>query len=412
MRIHKQKPKSTQFEQFQKSRFTTPAHPGRPKCASSRIDSDFSQIPSLAFTRRSIQPKLKIGTPGDKLEREADQVAARVVQQRLPATRDRGNTAKQNKPQTLKIRSTPGSTLGKPLDSSTKEEMSHKFGFDFSNVHIHTGESANYLNTGLNARAFTYGSDIFFNKGEYNPYSSAGKRLLAHELTHVVQQSGMTGGGVQREMIQRTSIGQVLDKFFSPFSSEKLWVMKEKDNYTRIVRTWQPVIDLVKKAKTNLQAKCKTWGAKHNTSSSWKPGKTDPPVVDPNAHPTTRGMWKYHPAGTEPEVCKKAFIIYATTKASLAPTIQTFELYTCSIGSFGIYPTVDSIDCAAKTAKMNIWMYNSMSKRSFGRYAGHPVFKLSGMKKQYMWWNWSESLNWGSSPSKGGGSAGGSSKWT
>jgi len=124
-------------------------------------------------------------------------------------------------------------------------------------------------------------------------------------------------------------------------------------------------------------------------------------------------MWKKHPTGTHPKTSKEAFIIYATTKAlPLVPTIQTFELYTCSIGSFGIDPTVDSIDCAAKTAKMNMWMYNTMSKRSFGGYANHPAFKLSGMKKQYMWWNWSESLNWGSSPSKWGGSGGGSSKWT
>jgi hypothetical protein len=80
------------------------------------------------------------------------------------------------------------------------------------------------------------------------------------------------------------------------------------------------------------------------------------------------------------------------------PEIQTFELYTCSIGSFGIYATVDSIDCAAKTARMNIWMYNAMDRDSFGQYARHPLFVASGMRRQYMWWNWHELHRWGPVP--------------
>jgi hypothetical protein len=59
---------------------------------------------------------------------------------------------------------------------------------DFGNVNIHTGGDANHVNEAVQARAFTTGSDIFFRDGEYNPESSSGRELLAHELTHVVQQ--------------------------------------------------------------------------------------------------------------------------------------------------------------------------------------------------------------------------------
>ena len=69
-------------------------------------------------------------------------------------------------------------------------------GADFSGVRVHTGGEAHQLNEQLSAKAFTTGNDIFFRGGEYNPQSGSGQELLAHELTHVVQQSsGAVGGG-------------------------------------------------------------------------------------------------------------------------------------------------------------------------------------------------------------------------
>jgi outer membrane protein OmpA-like peptidoglycan-associated protein len=68
--------------------------------------------------------------------------------------------------------------------------MESAFGVDFGSVRVHTGAQANMLNHQLSARAFTTGQDIFFRQGEYNPGSSGGQELLAHELTHVVQQNG------------------------------------------------------------------------------------------------------------------------------------------------------------------------------------------------------------------------------
>ncbi|TVQ11345.1 MAG: DUF4157 domain-containing protein [Bacteroidetes bacterium] len=77
---------------------------------------------------------------------------------------------------------------GQPLPETTNERMSDSFGVDFSQVKIHKDTDAVQMSRQLGAQAFTHGSDIFFNAGKYNPESTQGQRLLAHELTHVVQQ--------------------------------------------------------------------------------------------------------------------------------------------------------------------------------------------------------------------------------
>jgi hypothetical protein len=84
---------------------------------------------------------------------------------------------------------------GQPLPDPVRTPMEQAFQSDFSQVKIHTDKQADTLNQNLSARAFTTGQDLFFRQGEYNPDSRSGQELLAHELTHVVQQ---TGSGVQR----------------------------------------------------------------------------------------------------------------------------------------------------------------------------------------------------------------------
>jgi len=86
---------------------------------------------------------------------------------------------------------------GQSMDHGTRTRMESAFGANFSGVRIHTDARADSLNQSLSARAFTTGSDVFFRQGEYNPGSSSGRELLAHELTHVVQQNG---DGIQRKM--------------------------------------------------------------------------------------------------------------------------------------------------------------------------------------------------------------------
>lgn len=79
-------------------------------------------------------------------------------------------------------------TSGSPLSIQTKQEMESGFGVDFSKVRVHNDSNAVQMNKELGAQAFANGNDIYFNEGKYNPNSTEGKHLLAHELTHTVQQ--------------------------------------------------------------------------------------------------------------------------------------------------------------------------------------------------------------------------------
>jgi len=93
---------------------------------------------------------------------------------------------------------------GSPLSSDMQSSMGAAMGADFSNVRVHTGSEAVAMNKDLNAQAFTHGSDIYFNEGKYDTNSDSGKHLLAHELTHTVQQ-GKTGLIQKQDDDQNTS---------------------------------------------------------------------------------------------------------------------------------------------------------------------------------------------------------------
>ena len=176
-----------------------------------------------------IQPKLESNTAGDAHEREADLIANRVMSMpgplfqrkesclcggRCPTCKTQSSAQSrsltQNKVQPTQISASPspasqplemdsefGGTLsaskgkGQPLDVSTRSFMEHHFGTDFSRVRIHTDLSAGDMCQSLRARAFTNGTDVYFSQGQYHPHDAASKRILSHELTHVVQQSGM-----------------------------------------------------------------------------------------------------------------------------------------------------------------------------------------------------------------------------
>lgn len=89
---------------------------------------------------------------------------------------------------------------GQSLDAATQQKMGGVMGYDFSGVRVHTSNEADTLNQELGAKAFTTGQDIFFKEGAYSPGSGSGQELIAHELTHVVQQStgsvGSSGSGM------------------------------------------------------------------------------------------------------------------------------------------------------------------------------------------------------------------------
>jgi len=108
------------------------------------------------------------------LEKSADQTATRISNAKgLPSVN-------QNRTE----------TSGQPLPASTRGFMESKFNHDFSNVRIHNDPTAHRTAASMHAQAFTYGNHISFNKGKYDTQTKAGNHLLAHELTHVVQQSG------------------------------------------------------------------------------------------------------------------------------------------------------------------------------------------------------------------------------
>ncbi len=86
---------------------------------------------------------------------------------------------------------------GSKMAPGVMQEMNQSFGTNFENVNIHTGSNAVQMNKDLGAHAFTSGSDIYFNQGKYDPESKEGKHLLAHELTHTIQQ-GATSNKIQR----------------------------------------------------------------------------------------------------------------------------------------------------------------------------------------------------------------------
>jgi hypothetical protein len=188
------------------------------------------QIPSphmLNFA--GIQTKLAISTPGDRFEREADTVADKVMSLPNPmlqrqckgcSNTSANSLSDEEKPQIQRLANGNGSTSeiasdftsglgnGAPLDATSRSYFEPRFGHDFSNVRIHNGPQADAAAASVQARAFTLGRDVVFATGEYNPGSESGKHLLAHELTHVVQQSEMGGRPTLQRKCHATELGK------------------------------------------------------------------------------------------------------------------------------------------------------------------------------------------------------------
>jgi len=97
---------------------------------------------------------------------------------------------------------------GQPLDPTLQTKMGEAMGADFSGVKVHTDSHSHGLSQSIQAKAFTTGQDVFFNKGQYKPSSPQGQELIAHELTHVVQQKGAS---VQRKKIDSSVNAQIGD---------------------------------------------------------------------------------------------------------------------------------------------------------------------------------------------------------
>ncbi|HEX6288937.1 MAG TPA: DUF4157 domain-containing protein [Herpetosiphonaceae bacterium] len=170
--------------------------------AAGRLAYDFSRVPIYAHAPVGLQAKLAVNQPGDACEQEADRIADQVAaaSEHAPASREASAQAKPiaggvtsaAPPLAAALRSS-----GQPLDAATRTDMEARFGHDFSRVRVHTGRQAAAAAQVLQARAFTSGSDMFFRPGEFMPQTGEGRRLLAHELTHTLQQ-GRSAPTIQR----------------------------------------------------------------------------------------------------------------------------------------------------------------------------------------------------------------------
>lgn len=197
------------------------------------------------FSQPPVQAKLKVHPSDDVFEKEADAMADKVVQGKQ-ATAESGeesngvqafrniqrqrafesptvleqnhaaaapeNVNLQRKaegdateaPPRLESQLAASQGGGTPMGQETRSKMEGAFGQDFSDVKIHTGPDAAAMNNAIDARAFTHGNDIYFNEGEYQPATAKGEHLLAHELTHTIQQNG---GVAKKKAIQKAGEG-------------------------------------------------------------------------------------------------------------------------------------------------------------------------------------------------------------
>ena len=192
-----------------------------------------------------VQPKLRVNEPGDSFEQEADAMANRVMRMNAPDSKPvtgligrsvqrkcahceeeekkklmrkeaGGSSASQVSPAfTSTLYSAQGG--GNKMNREMRHSMEGAFNADFSSVRIHRDSTADHLARSVSALAFTYGNDIYFKNGAYSETGTEGKRLLAHELTHVLQQGGSVPGHIQRDEDtetneSRSDLSKALDK--------------------------------------------------------------------------------------------------------------------------------------------------------------------------------------------------------
>ena len=155
-----------------------------------------------------LQKQLAIGAADDPLEREADRVADQVMAApahsavsgaplRIQRFQNQGGGQMDKAPASVE-RVLAGS--GRPLEPGLRRDMEQRFGHDFSRVRLHTDGEAGRSAQDVNASAYTVGDNIVFGAGRFIPGTHEGRRLIAHELTHVLQQSSSSGTLVQRSL--------------------------------------------------------------------------------------------------------------------------------------------------------------------------------------------------------------------
>jgi hypothetical protein len=239
----------------------TPAPNGilQRKCACGSHMVAGGECARCAKSKSSLQRKLAIGTSNDPLEREADRVADQVIA--AP-----GHSAVSSAPQRIQRytgQATEGTDIapasvyrvlassGSPLEPVLLQEMEQRFGHDFSRVRVHSGVAAEHSAREVRANAYTVGYDIVFGAGRLTPGTDEGRRLLAHELTHVVQQR-QSAPVVQRqpaleatEETEEKAISEALSALFDEF--EKTLQRKPRES----VKTWAHKYEVARRRLKN-----------------------------------------------------------------------------------------------------------------------------------------------------------------
>ena len=148
----------------------------------SRLGHNYDRLP-FQLVQKTAQGNLSISDPGDKYEQEAQRVAHQVL--RIPEN-VRADRSTKKFPFAHTSRS---QTAGRPLSASEQNFFEPRFNRDFSTVRVHQNQNADAAARALRSSAFTLGTDIVFRSDAYNPSASKGQMLMAHELTHVLQQT-------------------------------------------------------------------------------------------------------------------------------------------------------------------------------------------------------------------------------
>jgi hypothetical protein len=195
-----------------------------------------------------IQAKLTVNPPDDEYEREADRVANAVTEiQRQPVEEEeeelmmkpsqiqRQEEEEEEEIQTKAVGSQPlmvsenleaqiheASEGGQSLTSTVRNSLEPYLGRDFGQVRIHTDAEADKLSRQLGAEAFTTGHDVFFRKGAYQPHTESGKELIAHELTHVVQQKAAEPV-LQRDEVEQEATATTVTSETLTGAQRNLW---------------------------------------------------------------------------------------------------------------------------------------------------------------------------------------------
>ncbi len=160
-------------------------------CYQNKPCSSTKSFPS----RTIVHAKLEMTEPGDHDEREADAVANTIAVGGKISRKISGGSGSSG----ITVSSQMESQLnhlkggGQAMPTGLRNMMERGFGQDFSHVRLHTDKDAATLSSSIHAKAFTHGNDIYFNEGQYSPNTSEGQKLMAHELTHVVQGGGKIG---------------------------------------------------------------------------------------------------------------------------------------------------------------------------------------------------------------------------